>query len=111
MPQQHNALLVTQEGRIELGLQAYQAGEFQTYRCAAEAFDVNHHALTKRAKGTPFRLETPLNCQKLTLTEEQTIVQYILNLDSQGFSPRLHKVADIADKLLAARGGELVGKN
>ena len=50
------------------------------------------------------------NSHKLTTTEEQTIVQYILDLDSRGFAPRLCEVADMADKLLAARGKELVGK-
>jgi hypothetical protein len=29
----------------------------------------------------------------------------------QGFAPRLGKVADIADRLLAMQGKELVGKN
>ena len=45
------------------------------------------------------------------MTEEQTIVRYILDLDSRGFAPRLYKVADMADKLLGIRGGEPVGKN
>jgi hypothetical protein len=45
------------------------------------------------------------------VTEEQTIVQYILDLDSQGFVPQLCEVADIADKLLAIRSGEPVGKH
>jgi len=46
----------------------------------------------------------------LTATEEQTIVQYILNLDSRGFAPRLCEVADMADKLLAVCGGKAVSK-
>jgi len=64
----------------------------------------------KRAKGILFRLKSPVNCYKLTATEEQTIVRYILNLNSRGFAPQLYEVADMADKLLAARGGKLVGK-
>ena len=49
--------------------------------------------------------------RKLTTTEEQTIVRYVLDLDSQGFAPRLCEVADMADKLLGIWGGEPVGKN
>ena len=51
------------------------------------------------------------NGLKLTLTEEQTIVRYILDLDSRGFAPRLCEVADMADKMLGVRGGEPVGKH
>jgi hypothetical protein len=48
--------------------------------------------------------------QKLTTTEEQTIVRYILDLDLRGFALWLCKVADMADKLLAVYGGEPVSK-
>jgi hypothetical protein len=48
--------------------------------------------------------------QKLTTTEEQTIVQCILDLNLQGFVPWLCKVANMANKLLRMQGGELVGK-
>jgi hypothetical protein len=44
-------------------------------------------------------------------TEEQIIVQYILNLDLQGFALKLYKVADMANKLLGLRGGKPVGKH
>jgi hypothetical protein len=39
------------------------------------------------------------------------IIRYILDLGSQGFAPRLCKVADRADKLLGVQGGEPVGKH
>jgi ABC-type sugar transport system ATPase subunit len=51
------------------------------------------------------------NGLKLTRTEEQTIVRYILDLDSRGFAPQLYEVADIADKLLGLRDGKPVGKH
>jgi hypothetical protein len=38
------------------------------------------------------------------------IVQYILDLDSRGFAPRLAGVEDIANYLLETRGGKRVGK-
>ncbi len=44
-------------------------------------------------------------------TKEQTIIQYILDLNSRGFAPWLYKVADIADKLLTIYSGILIGKN
>jgi hypothetical protein len=41
----------------------------------------------------------------------QTIVRYILDLDSRAFAPRLCKMADIANKLLAVRSSEPVSKH
>jgi hypothetical protein len=48
---------------------------------------------------------------KLFLTEEEVIVQHILDLDAQGFSPRLAAVKDRADSLLAERHCNPVGQN
>ena len=110
MHQQGNAILNEQEGRIDLALQAYTSGQFKSLRRAAAAFNIKHQRLSDRLNGITFRPNTQPNRQKLTLTEEQTIVQYILDLDSRGFAPRLYEVVDIADKLLAVRGRELVGK-
>jgi hypothetical protein len=45
------------------------------------------------------------------VTEEQTIVRYILDLNSRGFAPQLCEVADTADKLLGVQGGEPIGKH
>ena len=99
-----------QEGRIQLTLRAYETKQFRSLRKAATAYNVNHHTLTDRAKGVIFRPEAQLNRQKLTQTEEKTIVRYILNLDSQGFAPRLCEVEDMANKILATRTEERVGK-
>jgi hypothetical protein len=59
----------------------------------------------------PFHADTTPNRLKLTRNKEQTIVQYILDLDLQGFAPQLCEVADMAEKVLSVRGGEPVGKH
>ncbi|EFQ95321.1 hypothetical protein PTT_06719 [Pyrenophora teres f. teres 0-1] len=41
--------------------------------------------------------------------QEEVIIEYILDLDQRGFAPTYAAVRDIADKLLAARGGGQVG--
>jgi hypothetical protein len=110
MPLQGNIISYEQEGRIDLALQAFRSGQFDTLRRAATAFNVKHQRLSDRLHGITFRPDMRPNSHKLTTTEEQTIVQYILDLDSRGFAPRLCEVADIADKLLAVRGKEPVGK-
>jgi hypothetical protein len=45
----------------------------------------------------------------LTDLEEGVIVEYILNLDSKGFPPRLCVVEDMANRIIAARQGERLG--
>jgi hypothetical protein len=47
----------------------------------------------------------------LLKTEEDVIVQHILNLDARGFPPRLAAVKDMADSLLAERHRDPVGQN
>jgi hypothetical protein len=97
MPQQQNAQLSNREGRIQLTLSAYNQRQFQSRQLAAEAFRVPLATLARRYNRIPHRLDTRNARHKLTATEEQTIVRYILNLDSRGFAPQLCEVADIAD--------------
>jgi DDE superfamily endonuclease/helix-turn-helix, Psq domain len=111
MPQPPNTLLLEHEGRLQLALEAYNSGQFRSHTAAAQAYNVKRRTLSYRAQGRLFRAEATPNCYKLTATEEQTVIQYILNLDSRGFAPRLCEVADMADKLLGVRGGEPVGKH
>jgi hypothetical protein len=47
----------------------------------------------------------------LTDLEESVIVQYILELDSKGFPPRLSGVEDMANRILAQRDAPRVGVN
>jgi hypothetical protein len=42
MPQQHNAIALQEEGRVDLTLQAYTLGQFKSLRRAAAAFNVKH---------------------------------------------------------------------
>ena len=111
MSQQRNAIAIEYEGRLDLALRAYASREFRSLRSAAAAFNVRHQRLSDWLHGITPRSHTRPGIQKLTATEEQTIVHYILDLDSRGFAPRLCEVADMADKLLGVRGGEPVSKH
>ena len=110
MSQQQDVQSSNQEGRINFALSAYHNRQFRSLRRAAEAFKVPCSTLNRRYNGITHPSETRNAQHKLTATEEQTIVQYILDLDSRGFAPRLCEVADMADKLLAVRQGKPTGK-
>lgn len=91
------------EGRIALALQAYQRGQFKSLRAAARAYEVSHKTLTRRSQGTPSRTESIPHNRKLTLTEESTLVEWILSMDTRGMPPTQALVRQMAEILLAQR--------
>ncbi|KAK1916402.1 hypothetical protein P3342_004221 [Pyrenophora teres f. teres] len=78
-------------------------------------YDAPRTTLRRRLRGTQLRSETASVNRKLSATEEQSLVQWILDLDRRGFPPYIIDVRRMADALLAARGQDPppqpVGKN
>jgi hypothetical protein len=72
-------------------------------RCAAAIYNVSQSLLSTRRAGTIFRHDCTPNSLKLLKTDEEVIVQHLLDLDARGFPPRLAAVKDMADSLLAER--------
>jgi hypothetical protein len=100
---------IEQEGRIQLAIQAYQNKEILSIREAARRFQVPYATLQYRCNGKPFRLDTRANNYKLTPNEEQSLLQWILSMDTRGSTPRPSMVRDMANILLAERSGGVVG--
>nr|AER39693.1 transposase [Verticillium dahliae] len=100
----------SQERQLQLALQAIQNDPDLSIRAATNIFGVPRMTLTRRLRGiTSQRDRIPLN-RNLTELEELTIVQYILELNSRAFPPRLCEVEDMANRLLADRDAPSVGK-
>jgi hypothetical protein len=55
------------------------------------------------------RRDIPANSRKLTDLEKKILVQYILDLATKGFPPRVSVVEDMANRLLATRDSPRVG--
>jgi hypothetical protein len=108
MPQPQQALLRSSEADIQLTLSSLNRNQIQTVRAAARTFSVPRTTLRERRAGKPAQRDCQPNSRKLT-QEEEVIVSYILDLDQRGFAPTYAAVRDMADKLLAARGGGHVG--
>ena len=105
---------IEQEGRILLAITAIQKQEISTIREAARLFNVPRTTLQRRLAGHTTRAETRANGHKLTEIEEESLVQWILSMDSRGAAPRPATVREMADLLLAARGStpvQTVGEN
>lgn len=72
---------------------------------------MHHTKLSRRRRGKESRRDIPANSRKMSDLEELVIIQYILDLDSKGFPPRLSGVEDMANRLLAERDAGRVGVN
>lgn len=94
-----------QEGRIQLAVQAYRNGEIPSIREIARRFDIPDRSLRRRFAGIKFRKDTRANGHKFTINEEECLLQWILSMDTRGPAPRPNIVRDMANILLAERGG------
>ena len=100
----------SQESRILLALKEIKPRGNLSIRRAAKIYNVPYGTLRDRNNGKPAREDIMPNSRKLTELEEETLVQYILKLDSRSFPPRLSGVKDMANILLNQRVPTQVGK-
>jgi hypothetical protein len=98
------------EANILLALQALQNDPKLSLRRAASIYTVSWKTLGRRQKGIQSQRDATPKSRKLSDLEEQTIVQFILDLDSRGFPPRLRCVEEMGNRLLADRDAPPVGK-
>lgn len=95
---------IEQEGRVLLAIEAIQKYQITSVREAARRFSVPEATLRRRLAGHTNRHDTRANNHKLTETEEYTLLQWILSMDSRGAAPSPTAVREIANILLAQRG-------
>jgi hypothetical protein len=100
----------TQESRIILAIEAVRSIKRMSLRVAAKTYGVSESSLHYRIKGRIAKHKKRNTTHNLTESEEETLVRYILDLDSRGFPPRIEKVKDIADLFFIMRGAKCVGK-
>jgi hypothetical protein len=115
MTQQPRPKVTSREGRLSLAMVSYQNKPCQSIRALARAYNVPESTLRTRLRGVHPRSEIVSVNRKLSTTEEQSLVQWILDLNRRGFPPYIIDVRRMADALLAARGQDPppppVGKN
>ncbi|KAJ3542310.1 hypothetical protein NM208_g4167 [Fusarium decemcellulare] len=98
------------ERQILLALQALQNNPKLSLRGTAKLYQVSYWALRRRYNGIQSRCDWIPKSRRLSDLEEQIIIQFILDLDSRGFPPRLRAVEEMANRLLADRDAPPVGK-
>ena len=100
----------SKERRIILATEAIQNNQNLSRRQAAQIYEIPEATLRHRIHGRTSRDDSRHGRQKLTESEEDAIVQYVLDLDKRGFPPRIAGVEDMANLLLEKRDGGRVGK-
>ena len=79
-------------------------------RAAARFYNVPESTIRDRMNGVTHIAERRPAVQLLTEIEEDGIVQYILDLDTRGFPPRVEDVDDMANYILSSRGTRRAGE-
>jgi hypothetical protein len=98
------------ENKITLAIDAIRTPPGLSIHRAAKMFDLPEATILHRLNGQVSKAGATNGNLNLTATEEEVIVQYIMQLDSQGFSPRHADVEDMANVLLAKHNVQRVGK-
>ena len=91
------------ETRISMAMEAIHSKTSPSIRAAADVYDVPHSTLAARLRGVSTRQEAQSMQRKLSLTEEEALVRWILSMDERGYSPRVSVIRRMADILLLAR--------
>jgi len=100
----------SKEARVILALEALQNDKKLKLEAVAKLYNVPASTLRDRRAGRPTRRDIPANSRNLTDLEEQTIVQYMVELYTRAFPPRLGSIEDMANQLLRERDAPPVGK-
>jgi hypothetical protein len=95
---------IEQEGRLLLAIEAIQNQEIPSTREAARQFNIPPTTLHRRLHGQLFRPESRANNHKLTQNEEESLLKWVLSMDTRGAAPRPEAVREMANLLLAKRG-------
>ena len=111
MPQQRDLPRTYNEGTLQLALLSIERDEIESGRRAAAVYEVPKSTLYARRAGRPSRSDCAPNSKRLTELEEESIVTYILDLDSREIGATRTMVEDMANNLLAERGEQPVGKH
>ena len=92
--------LVEQEGRIQLALSALKKEEITSIRRAVAVFEVPRETLRDRLKGHQFRFEQRNHNLRLSETQEDTLIHWIVSRDTRGVAPRHKHVQEMANLIL-----------
>jgi hypothetical protein len=96
--------LLHKKARLSLATAAIHTKKIQRVYTAAKLYETPQSTLDSRLAGALPQAIANAKKRKLLPAEEQSLIQWILNLDQRGFPPQIIDVRRMANVLLAARG-------
>jgi hypothetical protein len=99
------------ERRIQLAVSNYKNGHLTSIRKAARVHDVAYGTLRERLIGVSAKCDTTPEVRELSVSQEDALVKYILNLNVRGFPPKPRYVREMTSVLVARDLNKTVGKN
>jgi hypothetical protein len=111
MPLRKNVQNPLKESQLQLAIQAIQRDATLSQQRAAAIYSVSQSTLSNRLARKLSQEDSTPNSMKLLVTEEQTIVNYILDLNARGYPLHLPAIKDLADSLLATRHRDPISPN
>jgi hypothetical protein len=109
--QQQRVQTSSNEAYILLAISAFKSHQFTSILATAKAFNISKTTLTERINGRTSREQYIPRNKNLIQAEEEVLVREILKLDSQGLSPTISLVKEMADNICRTRGAPPVGVN
>ena len=100
----------SQEVRILLIIQVIRTNQQMSIRRVVKTYDVPQTSLRNRMKNCTSKTEERNVQHNLTPIKEETLIQYILDLNSRGFSSRINDVRDMTDLFRKIRHVKFVNK-
>jgi hypothetical protein len=106
-----NIEIQTQETRIILAIKVIRSSKKLNKYRTAKIYKILYTTLSYRIASRTYRPESKTNYYKLTDLKEETIIRYILDLDSRGFVLYLINIKNITNLLLESQGILYISKN
>jgi hypothetical protein len=108
MPIPKQAEKTQKAGCMVLTAQAFQRGQISSIQATANLYNVPRTSLSHHLWERILRVDSFANGHKLTQTEEQTLLNWVLDIDAHSYLPRIYVVGNAAKILLEQRVRALV---
>ena len=104
MPRQQRSIRTAREGRLNLAIDSIQKNITSIPSRAATLYTILRTTLRRRLQDSLSKAAANAQKRKLLPTKEQSLLQWILDLDRRGSPPHIINVRRMADALLTTRG-------